>query len=31
MQASEVLNKFGVMENSQLTVHVVQAEDLRTT
>jgi hypothetical protein len=27
---NEVLNKYGVMENSQLTVHVIQAEDIRS-
>jgi len=26
---TEVLNKFGIKENSTLTVHVMQAEDLR--
>lgn len=26
---NEILNKFGVMEHSQLTVHVIQAEDVR--
>lgn len=26
---NEILNKYGVMENSQLNVHVIQAEDVR--
>lgn len=29
-KASEKLNKYGIMENSVLTVHVIRAEDLKS-